>query len=260
MTDQPAPFSNIFSGFTPPSFPIYEPSLKRFCKTLIFGPYGSGKTTFLGSAGLDPRTSPMLYLNFEGGESSLAGAPGVISVDIEDWDRYYEVLEYLEKSDHPFKSVGLDSISESHVFALFAILDQEASKRKNPDHLEIGDYGTASVQLRRLIRSFRDLKLHVFLSALAKDEVEPKEGLVTKPLLSGKLADEIPGIVDVVGYLVETTLEGTPPQNVRALLLRDYPKIRVKVRVPVGMALQIPPALINPQVSDLLNILQIPQI
>src|SRR5690606_2205175 len=54
---------------------------------------------------------------------------------------------------------------------------------------------------RRLVRAFRDLPMHTIFTALAKSDKDGKTGAVkTKPSLSGKLADEVAGFVDIVGY------------------------------------------------------------
>jgi len=230
----------------------HRPSFHRYLKSLFFGFPGAGKTTFIGTAADDPRTSPLLILNFEGGESSLAGRDVEIA-DITDWKTYHSVLEELKGTGHGFKAVAIDSITETHIFSLFEILEQEEANRKNPDLVEIGDYGIASIQLRRLIRNFRDLELHVLLTALAKQDVEPGVGSVIKPALSGKLADELPGIVDVVGYIAEVELEDK--SSARALILKNYPKIRAKIRVPKEMLKDVPDEIIDPTVTLLMDAL-----
>jgi hypothetical protein len=230
---------------------IVQAQRSRYPKALFFGPYGCGKTRLLATANQDERTAPILLLNFEGGESSIAGS-GVDMVRITSWEEYNEAFDYLSRADHPYRSIGIDSITETHIFALFNILENEGDKRRNPNLIEQGDYGTASVQLRRLIREFRDLPLGLFVTALEREETDAREGLVKKPALSGRLADEIPGIVDVVGYLTVANDENNAP--VRVMLIQNYPKIRVKVRVPFGV--EAPNHLINPSIPDLLDALQ----
>lgn len=231
---------------------ITRPEVIRFVKALIYGPSGHGKTRFLGTALDDERTNPMMFLDYEGGTSTLVGKPMDI-VRIRDWQDYNEVYAYLKNGDHPYKSVGLDSISETHIFALFQIIEADV-RRKNPDLIEQGDYGIASVQMRRLLRAFRDLDMHVFAISLATEEVDPRVGKVKRPSLVGKLADEAPGIFDVVGYLAME--QGPDGVNNRWLLLNNYPQFRVKARTPWEAT--IPNELENPTVTSLLDALQIP--
>lgn len=230
---------------------IVKPGRNRLLKMLVFGPYGSGKTRLVSSAIDDPRTAPAILLNFEGGESSIAGLD-IDTVKIEDWEGYNEIFDYLQRADHGYKSVVIDSITETHIFALFKILDEEGAKRRNSNHIEQGDYGTASVQLRRLIRAFRDLPMNLLITALEREELDAREGYVKKPALSGRLADEIPGIVDVVGYLTM----GTDEDNVvrRVLVLQNYPKIRSKVRIPPSIV--APDEILEPTVTKILDSLQ----
>ena len=139
---------------------------------------------------------------------------------------------------------------------------KEARNRANQDLVEIGDYGVASIQLRRLIRNFRDLPVHVLLTALAKQDIEPKVGNVMKPALSGKLADELPGIVDVVGYMTQADIpDGKDAEgkaifkSVYAMILKNYPAIRAKIRVPRNLVDTVPDALVDPTVTSLLDAL-----
>src|SRR3954470_23962049 len=114
---------------------IVKPSALKFCKGLVFSPAGNGKTTFLGTAQEDPRTAPMLLLDFEGGTESLDGLD-IDVAPIHSWEDYDEVFEMLLSEEHGYRSLGVDSVSETHIFALLAILDKEGPSRKDPELLE----------------------------------------------------------------------------------------------------------------------------
>lgn len=234
---------------------IHKPDELRLMKGLIFGPSGHGKTTFLGSAQYDDRTSPMLILDFEGGSESLVGLD-VDVVRVTDWKTYNEAFDYLANDKHDYKSVGIDSISETHIFSLLNILKEEGPTRRDPDLLQQGDYGKALVLMRRLLREFRDLPLHVFFTALAKEELDAREGMVKKPSLAGALADEVPGMMSVVGYLALTTDgEGN---TIRSLLLKNHARIRTKIRSPWAKHEEVPDEIDSPTVTSLLDALQFP--
>lgn len=225
-------------------------------KALIYGPSGQGKTYFVGTMNDDERTFPGLVLDYEGGVSSLIGRD-IDVVTIRDWQDYEEARVFLAKGAHKYRSVAIDSISEAHVNALLSRLD-ERNNRREPDQLDQNDYGIALVKMRRLLRMFRDLPMHVFCTALAKEETDVREGLVKKPALSGALADEVVGIFESVSYLALTEVnEEIDGKNVpvthRVLILNNQPKIRAKTRVPVGI--QPPAFLMDPTVSTLLSVL-----
>jgi hypothetical protein len=234
-----------------------EPEEGEFFKGLVFAPQGHGKTHLAGTLALDERTTPCMLLNFEAGFQTLRGLPGKNELwhprRIKSWGDYEDAFEELEDNKLGIKSVGVDSISETQIFALMNILDEEAGRRRENqrDMLQMQDYGKAMIQLRRFVRSFRDLDMHVLFLASAKDVQDPREGMIKKPALSGQLADDIPGMMDVVGYLaIMSDEEGDP---VRSLILHGEPKVRTKVRAPWGV--DIPEEIIDPSVTKILDTL-----
>lgn len=202
----------------------------------------------------------MAFLDFESGYESLSG----LDIDVfpirswRDADEIYEALadgaekkvagEYIDFSE--YRSVGIDSISEWHRWALLNRLDSQKSHRKDPDLIEQGDYGTVATQMRRTLRKFRDLDLHVFYAAHAKQVQMPREGTVTLPDMSGQLAEEVAGLVSVSGYLALTDGEDG---DERLLLLKGYPKYRIKARTPWGV--EIPDEIVEPTIGDVLDAL-----
>lgn len=227
---------------------ITTPSTDRKVKALIYGPSGHGKTRLLGTANDDERTAPMLLIDYEGGVSSLVGRD-IDIVRITSWDEYEEVRKFLEGGNHGYKSIGLDSISEAHITALLNRLDER--QRKDANALDQNDYGVALVMMRRLLRSFRDLPLHVFCTALSKEETDSREGLVKKPALIGAMADEVLGLFESVSYLALG--EDEEKNVVRVLIMNPAPKIRAKTRVPIGLT--PPDLIIDPTVTKILDVL-----
>lgn len=236
-------------------------------KALIYSDPNSGKTRLLGTAGQDERTAPMFHLDFEGGTKTLDGMPGFVKLDtieqtipsgatfvsvrVRGWDDFNDAFERLRVNDDGFKSCSLDSTSETHNYAIEQILEDESEKRKDADHVEQQDYGKALIQLRRLVREFRDLPLHFFCTAHSKDFTHPKRGMIQVPNLYGKGAFEIPGLLETVGYLsVEQDEEGA---EFRTLLLRNFPKLNLKVRTAWGV--EAPEFIDNPTITLLLDAL-----
>lgn len=250
---------------------IHQPAENRFLKALIFGPSGAGKTTLLGTAQHDERTAPMLLLDFEGGSESLAGL-AIDVAPIREWEDYNIVFDALASGEHwtlpgtslkkgeQYRSLGIDSISETHTFALLSILEEEGDARRDPDLIEQRDYGKASTQMRRLLREFRDLDLHVFYTSHAKEIEEKGIGRVKVPSMAGQVAEEVVGLMSMVGYLAQW--EDDDGEVNRSLLLRNHPKFRIKLRTPwldeAGIeAAGIPDELDNPTISDLLDLLDV---
>lgn len=240
---------------------VFSPGTLKYSKCLFFAPPGHGKTHLLGTAQEDDRTYPMCFLDWEAGTESLDG----LDVDVfplRSWETAYEIIEALEHGDRmkidgrtidfgEYRSIGVDSISEWNRWAQLEILRKEEKQRKDPDLIELKDYNRTGVQLRRVLRRLRDLDMHVFLSAHAKTVDEARLGRITVPDLSGQLAEEIAGLVSVVGYLALT--EGESGETERLLLLHDYPKYRTKVRTPWNSS--APSEIAEPDITEVLDIL-----
>jgi phage nucleotide-binding protein len=237
---------------------IVKPVNLLYLKCLVYGDPGIGKTRFLGTAQQDPRTNPMLVLDFEGGTSTLAG----LDIDvarIRSWEDYEQMHAFLEKGDHPYKSVAIDSVSETHWHFLKTLMDNRADDtRKIEDVSDQQEYGQALVQLRNFLRGYRDLPLHVFFTAHAKEERDPREGMVKKPSLAGKAANEVLGIVDVGAYMCWAAVgEGKDAADERIMVLKNWPRIRAKTRTRWDS--DAPDQLIRPTITALLDAVNIPR-
>lgn len=233
----------------------HNPGDDGFLKLLVHSPGGHGKTHFLGTAQEDERTYPMAFLNFDAGDMTLAGLE-IDVFDVRDAQDYEEAYELLSDPATKYKSVGLDSVSETQVGGLLAILDEPGiSKggRPGPDTLEQSDWGTILVRMRRLIRHYKWLPMHVFMTALSKTDALPRIGQVLRPSLQGQFADDILGIPDVLAYLAldDSEEEGQEPK--RILLLHSNPRFMVKCRTPWGTT--VPSEIENPTVTKLLDAL-----
>lgn len=208
---------------------------------MIYGDSGAGKTRLAGTAAQIEAMSPVLVLDVEGGSLTLKGLFDNDPIDIlsiPSWPKLQAVYDDLYRGRHPYKTVVVDSGSESQKLALLHAM--EGTKAKMPDSPdpvsfdteklpEIKDWYRNSEQMRRFIRGFRDLPINTIFTALAMDK--DVGNVTTKwPLFTNKLSEEIPGLVSTVYYMyVKETRDASP--NQRHLLTDKTTKALAKSRI-----------------------------
>lgn len=201
---------------TPPSNPLRDklqvvaPSeIVDFVNLLDYGEPGVGKTFLTGTAADDPRTSPVLIFDVEGGMTTLRNKPGIDVVPVrsikELTQKYNEVYESIDRKLNRiyYKTVGIDSLTELADLDMRDIMKEAYGK--NPDKVDVDvpsqrEWGKSRAHIRSIVRAFRDLPCNVIFTASIASQQE--EGQPTKvfPGFAGKLRTEVPGFMDIVGY------------------------------------------------------------
>jgi hypothetical protein len=255
---------------------------ERWLNVLVYGEYGVGKTRLAGSSALVPEMNDVLFLNVEAGDLSLAEFPNILKVDVNRYStlaRAYEFLrmhcqlrdsnappekllehqsryfppEVLQGKPKVFRTVILDTLTEVAKYVMYQLLSVDVGAKRldvEPESPEFKEWNQSTEMVRLLIRSLRDLPMHVILVCSQKEE-EVRPGLMKAGLnLSKALAKEIPGFLDVVGYMTSGITEQQTIE--RRLFLESGRNWMAKHRF--GQLQQS--FLINPEMKDLLALLK----
>lgn len=223
-----------------------------YINMLVYGDPGVGKTVLAGSASVVPELSPVLYIDVEGGTLSLRQRfPDVHVVRVKSFNDFGKLFSELQKSDHGYKTVVLDSITEIQKFGMYEIMRRtlEDDPDRDPDLPGIGEWGKNTEQMRRTIRAFRDLPMNTIFLALGATDQDKKGNRLTKPALSAKLAAEIAGFLDVVCYMYKKTDRDTGEVK-RLLLTAGTDEFIAKDRTD-----KLPPILEDPDMKTIHKIM-----
>jgi hypothetical protein len=116
-----------------------------------------------------------------------------------DWhESTQNVYQWLSTTDHPFRSLAIDSMSELAERVLSSIAGAKLPA--------IQDYGNLYYKINPVAKGFRDLRDHpthpldVVMFVCGSQEKGKEQG-VMRPAIIGKTANAIGYMVDVMGYM-----------------------------------------------------------
>lgn len=198
---------------------------------LIYGDFGVGKTTVAASAVYVPSMSDVLLGNVESGEMSVEHFDGLDDVPIHSYAQFARLYEFLRlhcrardaddvatmkrleeqfrgcEVDEPkrYRTIIIDSLTEVQKLAMYQLLGivvGEHALDLEPANAQFKEWGSAAEMIRLLVRSFRDLPMHAIFVCSRTIDKDDKQKRYTTPALPGKLANEVQGFLDVVGYMI----------------------------------------------------------
>lgn len=179
---------------------------------IIYGDSSVGKTRLCGSVMDVPDMMPAIILDVEGGMLSLKKLyPSLTVIRVDSFEKLQRAYDALFVGKHPFKTVIIDSLTETNKFGMYDIMARAVRKDsdRDPDLPGIGEWGKNSEQTRKLIRAFRDLPMNTIFTALRQDSKNKFGHTTTQPDLPGKLAGQVPALVDEVLYMYVKQVEGS---------------------------------------------------
>ena len=220
---------------------------------LVYGDPGAGKTHFAGTAQDHPNTTPVLFLDVEGGTATLRKRPDIDVVQVRSTAQVVDIYNKLESDQGmSYQTVCIDSLSELQRLDIEDIMREV--KRDKGDRVDEEvpsqrEYLKSQVHMRKIVRAFKDLPCNVIFTSLMRVEKDEGTGKVTVgPNFSRKLAGEVAGFLDVVAYLDVIIDSEDKPQ--RRFLVQKTEKTLAKDRLGISKGA---PIMMNPDVPEIWN-------
>ena len=214
---------------------------------LVYGKHGCGKTYLACTAADDERSNPVLLIDVEGGSRTAIGFENLDIVKPDTWDEITAVRDHLTEGNHEYKTVILDSLTETQSL----LLDQLAQTNKSGVP-ELREYSIATTRIISLVRRLRIMSQRqgitvVFTAGLREDENKSTGVRTLMPAMTPETSRSVVGAVDSV-WLLESKGEGG-----RSLTLNERPRVVAKTRTPRVVS-ELPGNVDNPSISSLLDI------
>jgi hypothetical protein len=207
----------------------------RWLKAVFYARHGIGKTVLGGSAVDVPEMRDVLFISAERGQMSLEESPRIKNpelidiIQVESFKTIARIHDYLighckfrdENNDtklmaaqkalglpddrvRKYKTVVLDTLSEAETYSTYNVLNIDITK---PIDEEIDIAGWPEFRknfesVKLLARAFRNLPMHVILLCQEQYRQDEMKRFHYSPKMTGQLATDIQGFVDVVGRLV----------------------------------------------------------
>lgn len=215
---------------------------KPLSKILVYGESGVGKTVFAASA---PR--PILWLESEGGTSSIGERENIDIAKVKGLEDYREALKYLLANPKKYKTVVIDSLSETQAAVLKDIMGAVLTADPSRDEFapQFSEWSRLTGVVREICRAFRDLDMNLVITTLQRSDEDKMTGRVkVRPRLSPTMAEELPSFMDAVVYMYSSTenageVGGIPTAGEEAVVTRNglltpTGKYIAKIRAPKG--------------------------
>ena len=119
------------------------------------------------------------------------------------------ILFRIEEADRAtweipiFRTVAVDSLTEVQVYDMKEIMEEvvKSDSSRDPDVPSPREWGRSQTHIKDLIRALRAMPCHSIFAALPVERQDEKTKEINVwPDLPGKLATQVPALVDIVGY------------------------------------------------------------
>jgi hypothetical protein len=119
-----------------------------------------------------------------------------VRVIVQDWNTWQRAMQWVISGNHPFLSMGVDSITE--------IQKRCRDNIRGPEQMQLQHWGELLILMETAVRNLRDVakspynRLQNVVILALTDQVKERG----RPLIQGALQMALPGFVDVIGYML----------------------------------------------------------
>lgn len=123
-------------------------------------------------------------------------------------DKY---LEQALPNPKRIRTVITDSLTEAQKYCMYQLLGIDPLTQRldnEPEQAQFADWGRSRDMIQFLVRRLRDLPINSIFICGQDIEQDAAKKFHYAPMLPGKLANDVRGLVDCVGYYMTVPLEG----------------------------------------------------
>jgi len=162
-------------------------------KMLVYGESGVGKTRF-GST-----WDEVVFLDIDGGLDSVKLKVGKFGIEL--WEDLEEAFEFIEQSEHGYKTVVVDSLNELQEKCMeYLIRKFPAIRRAYQDLPSQSDYGYMLHRADKMVRDLKSLPMNVIFVAQSEARQYETDPIVPQ-LVGKKTARNYCRMMDIVGFM-----------------------------------------------------------
>lgn len=166
---------------------IFSPKSHKI-KALVYGPSWSGKTSFWGTA------KNVIFASSENWLLPLAGK-NIPYVEIKSLQDLIDLKNFLEKWEHNFETLVIDSITE------ISDIIKNGIEKRNKRKMQLQDWWELASQIEGIIKDIKNIDINVIVIAQELNITDEEKIQRIVPSLNGKSSTKICYYMDVVGYI-----------------------------------------------------------
>lgn len=171
-------------------------------RLLVYGKNGKGKTRLAASF---PKT--LIVDVREDGTRSARQFKGTKVFRVNKWEDIAAIYWYLQRGDHPFESVAIDTITGLNNLALLRAMKENSDRDPNKDPKQPAqrDWLKASKLMEGILLQFRNLPMHVIFTAQERQTGDPEEGedIMHVPDLNNAVRGVAMSAVGIIGRIYQ---------------------------------------------------------